>query len=150
MSRSDFICSKCEEYKDPQGLDYVTGQCFDCQDGVIHEMADSDLLEKAKPSKMYILIMDDVPVGHAINSAAHASLACYVKFAHLPDMQNWLNESFKKVTCKVTKEQFFQAQNIADKYIVITESALDHKVMAIAFAPRETWDPFFKTLALWS
>lgn len=99
--------------------------------------------------KMYILILEDVPVGHALNSAAHASLACYVKYAHLPDMQKWLAESFKKVTCSVTREQLAQAEKLADHFVVIKESNLHNRIMGAAFAPREEWDPFFKTLQLW-
>jgi hypothetical protein len=38
-------------------------------------------------TKMYILIPDDIPLGHAINSAAHASLACYLQFKDDGDMK---------------------------------------------------------------
>lgn len=106
-------------------------------------------LPVAKPTKMYILILQDVPAGHAINSAAHASLACYLQFGHQADFRSWLALSFKKVTCKVTPEQLDEAQKRAGDCVIITESALDGAVMGAAFAPRSEWDPFFKTLSLW-
>ena len=51
--------------------------------------------------KMYILIPEDIPLGHAINSAAHASLACYLQYEKDADVRWWRDESFKKVTVKV-------------------------------------------------
>ena len=107
-------------------------------------------LEKAKPSKMYILILDDVPVGHAVNTAAHASLACYLRFGQSQSMQTWLNESFKKVSCRVSREQLEKALDLADNHVVMTESALGNRVMGAVFAPRPEWDAFFKTLSLWN
>lgn len=113
--------------------------------------------------KMYILVLDDVPSGYAINSAAHASLACYLEHKHRIQMQLWLEKSFKKVTCKVTREQFDQAMKIAKDsyqktdpygYTIIRESTLGDREMCVAFAPRFDvddmgFDPFFKTLPLW-
>lgn len=98
--------------------------------------------------KMYILIPDDIPLGHAINSAAHASLACYLKYRSAPGMQNWLDHSFKKVTVKVTREQFELAKSCAG-WVLLTESALDNKEVALAFWPRETWPDEFKTFPLY-
>lgn len=100
--------------------------------------------------KMYILILDDVPTGYAINSAAHASLACYLKFQHLPIMSEWLDSSFKKVTCKVSREQLEKALDVEKSYHVsLTESSLGNRLMCVAWSPRTEWDPFFKTLTLW-
>lgn len=103
--------------------------------------------------KMYILVADDIPVGHAINSAAHASLACYLKFQDVPLMKMWEKESFKKVTCKVTRQQLSAANTAADELImhkkVITESALHDVVTAIAFCPRETWPDWMAALPLY-
>jgi len=98
--------------------------------------------------KMYILILDSVPNGHAVNSAAHASLACYLKFRDTSEMHRWLT-FFKKVTCKVSPEELDLAKEVAGDYVTITESALDGAVTAVAFAPRETWPSIFKTLTLW-
>ena len=40
--------------------------------------------------KMYILIRESVPVGNAMVAAAHASLACYLRFRDHPDIHKWL------------------------------------------------------------
>lgn len=99
--------------------------------------------------KMYILILDDVPTGHAINSAAHASLACYLRFQDSHTMDEWLEKSFKKVTCRVTKDQLDEACRLSYDHVILTESNLDGRIVAAAFPPRTEWHPFFKTLQLW-
>lgn len=35
--RSDWFCSKCGKYNDPQSLDYDTGECWKCQDNIMEE-----------------------------------------------------------------------------------------------------------------
>jgi hypothetical protein len=99
--------------------------------------------------KMYILILENVPAGHAVNTAAHASLACYLKYRDTSDMHRWLT-FFKKVSCRVTQEQLDTAKELAGDYVTITESNLDGAVTGAAFAPRDTWPSFFKTLELWT
>ncbi|MFT5891432.1 MAG: peptidyl-tRNA hydrolase [Dokdonia sp.] len=88
--------------------------------------------------KMYILIKDNVPEGFAILAAAHASLAAYLKFKEDPDMQTWVSGTFYKVVCKVNDKEFQKAKTVED-HVVLTESALDHNEVAIAFKPREEW-----------
>lgn len=84
---------------------------------------------------MYILIKANVPIGIAINSAAHASLACYLKFKDTEDMQEWLKNSFSKKTCVVTDNDFEKAK-LELQNVIITESRLDGEEVAIAFCPR--------------
>lgn len=98
--------------------------------------------------KMYILILDDVPLGHAMNSAAHAGLQCYLAFERDADMQSWL-PSFKKVTCKVSENELNKAIARADKYVIMTESALGGRMVGAAFAPREEWPDVFKHFQLY-
>jgi peptidyl-tRNA hydrolase len=99
--------------------------------------------------KMYILILDDVPLGHAVNSAAHAGLACFLKFAGQRDTQKWLADSFRKVTCKVSADEVDLAIANATDYVVMTESALGNRITAVAFAPRPEWPELFKTFSLY-
>ena len=100
---------------------------------------------------MYIAILDWVPTGHALNVAAHAGLIGYLEFGHLSDTQDWLKNSFKKVTCVVDDSEFAELRNIENSY-VLTESRLDNDEVAIVFAPRksEDWPPIMRTLRLWS
>ena len=102
--------------------------------------------------KMYILVADDVPLGHAINSAAHASLACYLTYQDVPLMQDWVKHSFRKVTCKVTREQLAEAVKFGDEvihYKTITESALNGTITAVAICPKKEWPAWFATLPLY-
>lgn len=99
--------------------------------------------------KMYILIPRDwVPPGIAITAAAHASLACYLKFEHHPDTIEWLSGPFKKVVCRVSPEDFRYAKSFGD-HVVITESRLDGREVALAFRPRHDWHEFFSGLDLY-
>ena len=101
--------------------------------------------------KMYIAIKDWVPTGHALNIAAHAGLIGWLEFGNLPDTQEWLDVSFKKVTCMVSDEEFAELKKVYNCK-VITESRLDNDEVAIVFAPRkkEQWPPIMRTLKLWA
>lgn len=98
--------------------------------------------------KMYILIKDDVPSGFAILAAAHASLAAYLKFKDSPEVAEWLSGPFYKAVCKVNEKEFKNAKEYAD-HVIITESALDDKEVAIAFKPREEWPKAFSFFSLY-
>jgi len=99
--------------------------------------------------KMYILVRDEVSLGFAMNSVAHASLACFLKYAGHRDMQRWLADSFKKVTCKVSDEELQEAMSAADNHIVMTESVLGHETMSVAFCPRKEWPECFANYKLY-
>lgn len=43
--RSDWFCSKCGKYSDPQYLDYDTGLCWDCQDSIFEDDSDEEQQE---------------------------------------------------------------------------------------------------------
>jgi len=98
--------------------------------------------------KMYILIKGSAPVGFAILAAAHASLAAYLKFKDSAEVAEWLSGPFYKVICKVSDEEFEKAKAVED-CVVLTESALDGREVAIAFKPRQAWPKMFKYLKLY-
>ena len=98
--------------------------------------------------KMYILVRDDVPLGFAIVAAAHASLAAYLKFRDSDEVRTWLDGSFFKAVCKVTDKEFENAKQVAD-HVVLTESALGGREVALAFKPREEWPKMFKFFKLY-
>jgi len=93
--------------------------------------------------KMYILIRESVPIGFSVLAAAHASLACYLKFHDSPEVITWLSGPFYKVICKVSDEEFEKAKAF-DHHVTLTESALAGQEVAIAFKPREEWPKAFK------
>jgi hypothetical protein len=98
--------------------------------------------------KMYILVRESVPTGFAILGAAHASLACYLKFRDSPEVTTWLAGPFYKVVCRVSDGEFEAAKAFEDN-VVMTESALAGTEIAIAFRPREKWPKAFQFYKLY-
>ena len=98
--------------------------------------------------KMYILVRDDVPLGFAMVAVAHASLAAYLKFKDSPEVSAWLEGPFFKAVCQVGAKEFENAKLVED-HVVLTESALGGREVAIAFRPREEWPKMFRFLKLY-
>jgi len=100
--------------------------------------------------KMYICIKQDTAVGMAMNAAAHAGLMCHLKYNEYSSYKEWLDKSFKKVTCAVTDAEFAMLKTVED-HIVVTESRLDNAELAIVLKPRHDneWPEFVNLLKLW-
>lgn len=100
--------------------------------------------------KMYICIKQDTPVGMAMNAAAHAGLMCHMKYCEDGDYLNWLETSFKKVTCAVTPAEFAMLKELPDSFVV-TESRLDNAELAVVLKPRtnNAFPEFVNLLKLW-
>ncbi|BBB68700.1 hypothetical protein UNDYM_4447 [Undibacterium sp. YM2] len=98
--------------------------------------------------KMYILVKDDVPLGFAMVAVAHASLAGYLRFQDTPEVKAWLAGPFFKAVCRVNAKEFDNAKLVED-HVVLTESALDNREVAIVFKPREEWPKMFRFLKLY-
>jgi len=105
-----------------------------------------EVIEKLK---MYILIRENTPVEMHPAFAAHASLGCYLKFYDKESMKDWLNESFVKIVCLVNEAEFQKAKECDENYIIVTESKLGKKEVAIAFVPILAYPEFFSHLKLW-
>jgi hypothetical protein len=118
--------------------------------GVIYCPYIPTLKDQCMMKRMYILVLDDIPVGYAINSACHAAVSCTLMYQNTEEVKEWLDTSFRKVTCKVTKEEFDKAIALEPDYVIMTELKLDNRVMCVAFKPRENYDTFFKYLKLYS
>lgn len=118
-----------------------------------HEGADRNResvpIYKENTMKMYIAIRDSIPVGFAINSASHGSLMAYLEW-HMDDrdFQDWMLYSFKKVTCRVTDEEFEQLKKL-DRVVVVSESALKGEEVAVVLAPRKEWPEIVRQLKLY-
>jgi peptidyl-tRNA hydrolase len=97
---------------------------------------------------MYILVRDDVPLGFAMVAVAHASLAGYLHFKDSPEVAEWLSGPFFKAVCKVNAKEFANAKEVPD-HVVLTESALDNREVAIVFKPRQEWPKMFRFLKLY-
>ncbi len=98
---------------------------------------------------MYILILDDLPVGHAINTACHAAVACVIKYQDTNEVKDWLDTSFRKVTCKVSRKEFDNAMKRENDFVVMTELNLDNRETAVAFKPRDNYHKMFNFLSLY-
>ena len=103
---------------------------------------------------MYGLIrenIDGVPmdIGHAVNSMFHAGAMIRAHWPETdPDMADWYANSFRKVTCRVTDEEFDKAKTYGLEYFVVTEMAFDNKEVVLVFKPREEYPKFFQFLRL--
>ena len=101
--------------------------------------------------KMYILIREDVDLGHAFLAAAHGTLQCYLKFKDRPIMAQYIDPSlpnFRKCVCKVSLAEFNKAKTYED-YVIVTESGLGGMETALVFCPREEWPKFFSFVKLY-
>lgn len=97
--------------------------------------------------KMYILIKESIPLGIAMTAVGHAAIACFRKFEHTKEMQDWLS-SFKKVVCKVNDIEFEKAKEFENN-VVLTESTLNNQETCVAFCPREEFPKAFKYYRLY-
>jgi len=100
-------------------------------------------------TKMYILVRRKAPKGWGVNAVGHVALMCYLKFQKDPDMIAWLKDSFRKVTCLVSDEEFKLAKK-AGHYVVFKENDLDNMVCSMAFKPRQEYPCFFSGFKLYS
>lgn len=56
--------------------------------------------------------------------------------------------TFFKAVCKANAKEFENAKQVAD-HLVLTESALENREVAIVFKPRDEWPKMFKFLRLY-
>jgi len=61
--RSDWFCSSCGKYSDPQSLDYNTGLCGYCQDTTLHHM-----------EKQHSVALDKLAIGTKIEAKTRNTL----------------------------------------------------------------------------
>ena len=96
-------------------------------------------------------MLDSVPDNFCPVMAAHSSLKCYDRYRADRDMTIWFNTSFKKVVCRVSREEFDKAKESCDKSVITTESNLDFMECSITFCPRpkEEYPESFRYFPLW-
>ena len=101
------------------------------------------------PYKMYILVLENVDLGHAMLAIGHAVAADMKTYKDTPELKEWLDNSFRKAVCRVTQEQFDKAKTYGLDYLEMTESALQGANTALVFKPMNEWPTFFKSLQLY-
>lgn len=97
---------------------------------------------------MYIVVRDDVPSNYVPVVCAHAALSAYHKNKEDAEVIEWMQNSFKKVVCKVSNEAFEQCKNL-ERSVIITESSLGNQEVACVLLPRENFPKFVKFLPLY-
>jgi peptidyl-tRNA hydrolase len=106
-----------------------------------------------KPLRMYIFVKQSLP-SHKMVAVAHGVLMAHREFKFNPahsewmsDMEeyyeDWLTNSFRKVVCEVTDEEFEELKQYPDK-VTVTESGLGGMECAHVFCPRPEWPTHFK------
>lgn len=107
--------------------------------------------------KMYICIKQSIP-SHKCLGIAHGVLMAHLKFSHTTAFEHgkwyceWLKNSFRKVVCEVTDEEFEKLKEMDDFKlgwaVIVTESALDNQEIAMVFCPRYDWPKEFRNFSL--
>lgn len=100
--------------------------------------------------RLYILIHEDVPDTFAPVSAAHASLAAWLKWGDDPLMREWEKTSFRKVVCRVTDRAFQRAKRHPDHLVMQENSLMGNPEVSLVFKVREDWPQSFRFYDLWS
>jgi hypothetical protein len=102
---------------------------------------------------MYILVKKSIQEkdnGHAVLNVAHATAVAFKKWSNDEEFKDWSENSFRKVLCLVTDNEFEKAKEYND-FKVVGECALgDNIEVSLVFKPRKEWPKFFKFLKLWS
>jgi hypothetical protein len=94
-----------------------------------------------KPLKMYILLLEHLPLPHALAASATAAVQCYDAFVADPVMQAWVSGRFAKSVCAVNERELASAQDTPGHCVVrIGDSG---QVVGAAFCPRPQWPAHF-------
>ena len=64
-------------------------------------------------------------------------------------MIEWVHSIFKKVVCKVNEKEF-QNSLKDEKYVLLTESSLDNREVAVVFVPRVEFTKQFRFFKMWA
>lgn len=98
--------------------------------------------------RMYILVKEEYPPSVAINSAAHGSMGAYIAWNGEPEFDGWLKDSYRKITCKVTPQQFKTIEKVLAKTglkkLEQTEGRLDKAHILTVIYPMVPTQPEYK------
>lgn len=106
---------------------------------------------KADLLKMYVLVKNTAPIGLGINAVGHATFMAAQNFESKV-FKIWEINSFRKVTCLVSPEEFDAAieaiKEVDGNYIVFNENDWNDQDLSVAFEPRYSFPEIFKTFKL--
>jgi hypothetical protein len=115
----------------------------------IARTAVEDCVKDFSKLKMYILVREDIGLGHSVNCVGHATNYAQRDWVNDDMYFRWAKYSRKKVTCKVTATQFEEFKKYED-HILVSESVLNGTEVVLIFKPREIWPEAFKRPRLYS
>lgn len=95
---------------------------------------------------MYLFVKASLP-SHKMVAVAHGVLIAHLKFIKDEIYCDWLANSFRKVVCEVSDQEFEQLK-LEQDYALVTESALNGGEVALVFKPRLVWPDNFKGFKL--
>lgn len=97
--------------------------------------------------KMYILVHEAAALPDAMAAAANAAILCFSRHEQLPEMDEWLNASFRKVICRASDNDLAHAMK-HDNFAAVSGDS-SSPPLAVAFSPRSSWPKMFKFLQLY-
>lgn len=109
-------------------------------------------MPEEKPLCLYIVVKETLSPGMMALAAAHASLAIHLKYGHLPEMQDWVERSFRKKIVLANGNEWRNILAIAEKenmpHQIMTESRMDNAETCVVFSARKEWPKAFKFLRM--
>lgn len=101
--------------------------------------------------KLYICVLDEVPDHITPTLVAHATLGAHLAFEHLPNYQEWIQQSFKKCVCRVNKKEFEKLKALENVYLAHENKTLGGIKTCVVVAPMQnaTLPNVLKFAKLW-
>ncbi|OHD21938.1 MAG: hypothetical protein A2Y38_00040 [Spirochaetes bacterium GWB1_59_5] len=98
--------------------------------------------------RMYIILKAGLEPGMAVLSAAHAAVSATLAFRDQPETQQWTSGIFYKVICEAYEKEFEEAKKLGP-HVLMTESSLGGKEVALGFPPMSDPPKRFKYFRLY-
>lgn len=105
-------------------------------------------------SKLYIAVLDEFPDYMTPTLVAHAVLGAHLMWGNCPyddghRYNDWLDNSFKKVTVRVNQKEFDKIAALPDVYLGHENNTLEGRKSCAVVCPREELPNVLKFAKLW-
>jgi len=90
--------------------------------------------------KMYIAVLDEVGDFMVPTLVAHSAINAHIAMQDLPDYQDWLDNSFKKVTIRVNRKEFDKIAALPDVWLGHENTTLNGEPSCVIVCPMEPED----------
>lgn len=99
--------------------------------------------------KLYIAVLNEIPSHMVPVCVAHATLGAHLTFAQLPEYQDWLENSFRKVVLSVNRKEFEKIKTIPNVYLAHESKTLNAEKCVAVVAPRVEYPNVIKYAKLY-